>query len=296
MWQPEPGWQRLSGGMGASTFGVWLAGDQVVKRIQAPLPGEPGGLSDPRHFAYWRRAAEVAESGIVDDTVGLRSPATLRIEEDEFGVTLWQQHVDRVLLPGPFLARGLGRFTATTLPDHPWLARNQLSDRLARIERRGGWTTLARTTVADVADRLWQRRRIHLASLAELPQVLQHGDPVPANLLSRSGEHAVAIDWGTLGSGPVGADLGYLVLSAKEDFAVLAEAYADGLPVGIACPEEVVLGARINAVYTAVSRAEWALARVADGPGALAGKYRHPSVAPYLRSLQRLFPQVEPLL
>ena len=50
------------------------------------------------------------------------------------------------------------------------------------------------------------------------------------------------------------------------------------------------------AVLTALSRAEWALARVAGGEGALAGKYRHPAVAPYLRSLQRQFPQIEALV
>ncbi|HEY9566075.1 MAG TPA: phosphotransferase, partial [Nocardioides sp.] len=204
--------------------------------------------------------------------------------------------VEPVALPGPFLARALGRFAGTPLPEVSWLARNQLADRLDRIERRGGWATLARTTVADVADRLWTRRPVHLATLDALPRVLQHGDPVPANLISRAAEDVVAIDWSTLGVGAVGADLGYLSLTAREDFAVLAEAYAEGLPAGVASPTEVVLGARINAVYTAVSRAEWALARVAGGPGALAGKYRHPSVAPYLRSLQRLFAQVETLL
>ena len=53
---------------------------------------------------------------------------------------------------------------------------------------------------------------------------------------------------------------------------------------------------RVSAAYTALSRAEWALARVAGGEGALAGKYRHPAVAPYLRALQRQFPQIEALL
>ena len=52
----------------------------------------------------------------------------------------------------------------------------------------------------------------------------------------------------------------------------------------------------MTAVLTALSRAEWALARVAGGEGALAGKYRHPAVAPYLRSLQRQFPQIEELV
>ena len=52
----------------------------------------------------------------------------------------------------------------------------------------------------------------------------------------------------------------------------------------------------MTAVYSVVSRAEWALAQVAGGEGALAGKYRHPAVAPHLRALQRQFPQIEQLL
>ena len=60
--------------------------------------------------------------------------------------------------------------------------------------------------------------------------------------------------------------------------------------------EEATLGMRVSAAYTSLSRAEWALARVAGGEGALAGKYRHPAVAPYLRALQRQFAHVEALL
>jgi hypothetical protein len=52
----------------------------------------------------------------------------------------------------------------------------------------------------------------------------------------------------------------------------------------------------VTAVFTALNRAEWALARVAGGEGALAGKYRHPAVAPHLRALQRQFPQIEELV
>lgn len=296
MWQAESDWEPLPGGKGPSTVGVWRVGAQVVKRFQAPLPGDPGELSDPTHFAYWRRAVDVAAEGVVEETDGLRSPPTTRIEEDTSGISLWQPYVDEVDIPGPFLARALGRFAGAELATYPWFARNQLADRMARVARRGGWRTLERTTVADVADRLWQRRETHLASLAVLPLVPQHGDPTPANLRGRSGEDVLALDWSSLGLGPVGGDLGYLCLTEREEFPVLAEAYADGLPTGTATPEQVVRGARINAVYTAVTRADWALARVADGPGALAGKYRHPSVAPYLRSLQRLFPQIEPLL
>ncbi|MAO79903.1 MAG: phosphotransferase, partial [Nocardioides sp.] len=129
-----------------------------------------------------------------------------------------------------------------------------------------------------------------------LPQVLQHGDPTPANLPGREGDDVVAIDWSCLGTGPVGGDLGYYLLSAREEFDPLLEAYLMGLPDGAATPEQVALGARVVAVYTALSRAEWALSRVAKGEGALAGKFRHPSVAPHLRALQRQFPLIEGLM
>jgi len=296
MWQPEPGWQQLAAGSGLSTAGVWLAGDQVVKRLTAPLPGDPGELSDPTHFAYWRRPVDVASSGAVEATPGLRGSPVHRVEEDAEGVTLWFPHVDELPPGGLFVARSLGRFAGAGLATYPWLARNQLADRIRRVEHGGGWPTLARTTVADVADRLWNRRGHFLAALAELPQVPQHGDPTPPNLIAHDVEAVIAVDWATLGTGPVGADLGYFSLSAREEFEPLLEAYVAALPAGLATREQAQLGARVSAVYTVMSRAEWALARAADGPGALVGKFRHPSVAPYLRSLQRQFPQMEALL
>ena len=79
MWQPDPAWSRLGGGMGSSTEGVWLAAengrDVVLKRLTAPRRGDPGELDNPRHFAYWRRAAEVDGSGLVAATPGLGPPA-----------------------------------------------------------------------------------------------------------------------------------------------------------------------------------------------------------------------------
>jgi hypothetical protein len=300
MWQPEPGWHPLPGGTGTSTVGVWrtVLGDQpvVVKRLAAPGEGDPAELSDPRHSAYWRRAADVVTAGLVDTTPGLRSPARTAVEEDPEGITLIQEWVEDAANSGLFAARALGRFAGADLGQEPWLATGQLRDRLNRIDRRGGWRTLGRTTVADVGDHLWRRRGAFLQAVEALPQVPQHGDPLPANLPGRVGDDVVAVDWGTLGHGPVGADLGYYVLSAREEFEPLLDAYLLGLPDGLATPDEAALGARVTAVYTALNRAEWALARVAGGEGALAGKYRHPAVAPHLRALQRQFPQIEALL
>ena len=65
-WEPEPGWLSVPGGTGPSTVGVWRTerGGQplVVKRLGRPTPHDPPELSDPTHFAYWRREADVAWS------------------------------------------------------------------------------------------------------------------------------------------------------------------------------------------------------------------------------------------
>ena len=301
MWEPQPGWHALPGGTGTSTVGVWrtvLGGRPVVvKRLAAPTDQDPAELSDPRHFAYWRRAADVVTAQVpLDLTPGLRAPGLTSVEEDEDGITLVQDWVEDAANSGLFSALSLGRFAGAELGDHRWLARGQLRDRMARAERRGGWPTLARTTVADVADHLWRRRRALLDELDRLPQVSQHGDPAPVNLPGRADDEVLAIDWGSLGTGPVGGDLGLYMLGAREEFEPLLDAYLLGLPDGLATREQAAHGARVTAVLTALSRAEWALARVAGGEGALAGKYRHPAVAPYLRSLQRQFPQIEELV
>ena len=300
MWQPQPGWVALPAGTGTSTVGVWrtVLGEQavVVKRLAAPVPGDPVELSDPRHFAYWRRAADMVTTGIVDGTAGLRRPRLGAVEEDEQGITITEEWVEDAAISGLFVAHALGRFAGATLRPAPWLARNHLHDRMGRVERLGGWPTLARTTVADVADALWTRRAELLGRVDALVQVPVHGDAVPANLPGRTGDDVVAIDWAMLGTGPVGSDLGYFALAAREELEPLVDAYLLGLPDGLATRDEVSTGARVTAVYTVLNRAEWALARVAGGEGALASKYHHPAVAPHLRALQRQFPHVEALL
>jgi hypothetical protein len=300
MWQPEPGWHLLTGGAGISTIGVWrtVVDDRpvAVKRLAAPGEDDPAELSDPQHFAYWRRAADVARSGVVSATPGLRGPLDVTVEEDLDGITLVQDWVEDAAVSGLFAAHAMGRFAGADLGEHPWLARDQLRDRMDRVARRGGWSTLAQTPVADLAAELWRRRDAHLDALDELTQVPQHGDPVPDNLPGREDDEVVAIDWGMLGHGPAGADLGYYLLSAREEFEPLLDAYLLGLPDGLAEPDEVALGARVTAAYTVLTRADWALARVAGGEGELTAKFRHPAVAPYLRALQRQFPQIEALL
>ena len=164
MWQPEPGWLALRSGTGTSTVGVWrtvLGGRPVVvKRLGAPVESDPSELSDPRHFAYWRRAADVVTARVgLEATPGLRAARLTSVEEDAAGITLVQDWVEDAANSGLFSAVSLGRFAGADLGDHSWLAQGQLRDRMARVERRGGWPTLARTTVADVADHLWRPPR-----------------------------------------------------------------------------------------------------------------------------------------
>jgi len=299
MWEPEPEWHPLPGGTGTSTVGVWRAaqGERpiVIKRLARPAPHDPAELSEPHHFAYWRREADVLSTGIVAATQGLRA-VDAGVEEDADGITITWEWVEDGATSGLFVAMALGRFTGSLTARPRFLSRDLLRDRMARVEHRGGWVTLRRTAIADVADHLWQRRTTMLDRAAALPQVAQHGDATPANLHGRDGDRVVAIDWATLGVGHVGGDLGQFTLAAREEFEPLLEAYLMGLAPDVATPDDVALGARITAVYTALNRAEWALERVAGGEGALANKFRHPAVAPHLRALQRQYPLIEALL
>jgi Phosphotransferase enzyme family len=298
MWEPEPSWRRLPGAGGPSSAGIWLTDVDgrawVVKRIGSP-DGSNRALLDPSHAGYWRREAEVARDPAALGTVGLVPPEFGPVEEDDEGVTVWSAEVTGETPPGLFVARALGRFAIAPYDAPAWAVRHLLEDRLALAAERGGWPTLARTTLADVTDRLWERRAHWLSRCAEGPQGRVHGDAVPSNFLAARGEDVVAVDWQCFGTGPVGADLGYFALSSREELDVLLETFLDGAGPD-ADTEAVTLAARVTAVYSVVSTAEWALAQVAPGEGALAGKYRHPAVAPHLRALQRQLPQIEALL
>jgi hypothetical protein len=302
MWQPEPGWTSLRPGGGASTVGLWRAERRgrsaVVKRLRRPDAEDPPALSDPTHAGYWRREVEIALDPTVVDGPGLVAPEFLRVDEDDEGATLWSEEIVAEPPPGLLVARALGRFAAAPYSEVPWAARRTLVDRTAMAESRGGWPTLARTTLADVADHLWQRRHHWFAEYAATPAGRLHGDAVPANFPAGRGHDVVAVDWQGFGIGPIGTDVGYYALSTREDFDVLVDSFIAG--VRTVRPEvdapQVRLAATVMCIYSAISRAEWALSRVAPGEGALHGKFKHPSVAPYLRSLQRQFPQIEALL
>ena len=192
MWEPEPDWHPLPGGTGTSTVGVWRAalGDQpvVVKRLaRARRRTTRPSSATRRHFAYWRREADVAH-----DRHRRRAPRACgrrraAVEEDVDGITITREWVEDAANSGLFVAMALGRFAGSlTWPGRgSWPATSCATgwpgSSAAAAGRR--WPG---PPVADVADHLWRRRDgdARRGSTA-LPQVPQHGDPVPANLPGR---------------------------------------------------------------------------------------------------------------
>ncbi|GAA1721409.1 hypothetical protein GCM10009745_82970 [Kribbella yunnanensis] len=257
-WQPDSTWSPLTPGSGISNGGVWRTSDGlVVKRL---LPG----AENPAHYTYWRRQAEVAASRLLETTTGLRAPRCVRVEHDPDGITLWTEAIDGGAVEVIDAAAALGRFNANELKPADWFARQVLRDRLANDERRGGWVALESAAVVPEpvrrsGARLWSRRHAVLAELDRLPQTLVHGDFHPLNLLGRDGDVVIATDWEQFGIGPVGFDLGYLLLSTDHPLEKLVAAYR----VGDA--EVVRRGTVLTAAVTAVARAAWSLGQPEPG-------------------------------
>jgi aminoglycoside phosphotransferase (APT) family kinase protein len=127
------------------------------------------------------------------------------------------------------------------------------------VERRGGWASLTRAGLATPAiDELWARREAALDALDRLPRVPTHGDAHPVNLLGRDGEDVIAIDWEQFGLGPIGFDLGYLLLAVDVPLEELVAAHGGDVAA-------VRRGAVLTAAYTAVSRAAWSLTQPQPG-------------------------------
>lgn len=294
MWQPEPDWLPVSGGHGPSTLGVWRVDREwIVKRVSAPRDDDSADFLRLDSPSYWRREAEFALSGL--SLRGVGAPDVRRIDEDEGGYTLWSSAHDRSFVDSTRVAQALADFAASEVEPGPWHAVGHLRTKVAHAEAHDGWPTLARTTAADIADAFWSRRRGFLNRLEQMPRVPAHGDLVQPNVLTVHDGRVIVIDWGSFGSAAPGEDVGMYALSAGCDLEPMVWHYTDQANP-IASYDDALWAARLVISFTVLARAEWVLARVAPGEGALANKYRHPAVAPYLRALQRQLPAIEAVL
>ena len=264
-WEPEPGWLSVPGGTGPSTVGVWRTerGGQplVVKRLGRPTPHDPPELSEPGHIGYWRREADVIVTGLPtpprDYGALRRRPRRTRTASRSCATgsrTRLERTVSRAL-HGPVRRR--------RVRDPASSPANLMRDRMERVDRNGGWPTLDRTAVADVADHLWRHRASMLDLLDGCPRcrstATQQHEPA-----GTGDDDAIAIDWGRSVSDRSAATSA-CSLSSREGSSRCSTPTCSVSTPTPRPPDQVVLGAQIVAVYTALSRAEWALARVAAG-------------------------------
>lgn len=277
MWVPEPDWQAVTGAGGSATRGVWRAERDgrpwIVKRL------EPAGAksADVRHHSWWRRESEVARSGILSHSHGLRTPAPITVEEDEHGITLWSPELAATPIDDEVVAKAYGRFSGQSVEDPGWFNRGMLRHRIAATDAVGGLRPLRDSGLLDDSllrkcDVLWSRRAQILDELDLFPKVLSHGDALPRNMLCMEGQDVIAVDWGQLGYNTVGADLATFCLYSMSTLGDLLGPYCDGLNEGDRTFETVtVRGATVqSAALIATSRASRALAMGGEVQGYVA--------------------------
>lgn len=270
-WVPGPDWQAVADAGGSATRGVWRAERDgstfVVKRLEPAGPKS----ADVRHHSWWRREAEVAISGILNDSRGLIAPAPISVDEDEEGITLWSPEVPSAPIADDVLANALGRFSSQSLQDPGWFNRDMLRHRIAATDDVGGLRPIRESALIDVSllrtcHALWEMRESILDELDGWPKVFSHGDALPRNMLCLDGANVIAIDWGQLGYNTVGADLATFSLYATEELDRLIPPYCEGLrvsgqPVGEGSVRRSTV---LIAALIAVSRASRAVAGGGD--------------------------------
>ncbi|WP_166678066.1 aminoglycoside phosphotransferase family protein [Kribbella kalugense] len=236
---------------------MWSTPEGFVAKRLVPGEGRPG------HYAYWRRQAEVAGSGLLERTVGLRAPRCVKVESDPDGITLWTDAVQTTPLTSVDAAAAIGRFALNRLEPAQWFARRIMRDRLADDQQHGGWAALETAEVLPAHVRrtghqLWTHRDEVMSELDRLPKQLIHGDAHPPNLLRADGDDVIAVDWDQFGIGPLGFDLGYLLQFTPTPIADLVAAYQTGSAATWPA-RDVRRGAVLTAAVTLVARAAWAL-------------------------------------
>jgi hypothetical protein len=188
------------------------------------------------HMDYWRREAEVWQSGLLQPVGAWRPVHCYAVEPLADGrMAVWLEDLGP-LQPWPsdgllMVARHFGQWAGyyhKNPPEQPWLCRNFLPSWLGLATREGFFaplhdeSLLAQAKVASVVDQalvetflLVEAHGLAWAkALEQLPQTLCHHDVSAGNvfLASFAGQPiTTAIDFGYLGLGAVGEDLGTLI-------------------------------------------------------------------------------------
>ena len=249
----------------------------ILKISRSPVGGmTPRGVApagwgeDPRHWNYWKREALAYQSGILADLPGgVAAPRCYGVEDRPDGtIWLWlEEIVDESKESWPAerfvaLATNFGSFggsylTIRDVPNQEWLEsdwlRSWIDDAWASlvplIEDPAAWDhPMIRSAfprpVAQRLIHLWNVRHRILDCLAGLPSILCHRDAYPSNMFSRRAPDGlwstVAVDWTQMGRGPIGHDLGQILIPSllffwikPEDIAQMERALFDAYERGL---------------------------------------------------------------
>lgn len=224
---------------------------RVIRKAFRPLLSgrHASNASDPAHWAYWRRELLAYASTVLPIGPGLSAPRCYGVVDD----VVYLADVAGRAESAEIAAGRLGAWQGTaSVPDVDWLSRHQLAQRIASSNLDWDQVSADPRLVA-----VWHQRNDLLHELAHVPQVLVHGDFHEGNLFAAGNLTTVALDWATLGTGPVGADLAGLALSTCSD---LLHPYVDGLN-GRFDRAGVELGYRATLALTGASRVHWMLSQ-----------------------------------
>lgn len=209
-------------------------GSRVRKELRRPDPASRTGVghwtasSDPEHWNYWHREAEVytdAELRASLAGTGLQLAGAQVVDHDG-GTTLWLEDVtgtagaDFTLDDHVATATALGRWQGRPPLIRPWSSRGFLREYsssrpwdLTVVDDDAAWAQpLVRSAwppgLRDGWTRLLAHRHVLLDVMEQLPRVPSHLDAWVSNVVRRPDGSVVLLDWSFAGDGAVGEDLG----------------------------------------------------------------------------------------
>ena len=218
-------------------------GSRIRKELRRPGSTAAGGAvhwassTDPEHWNYWHREAEVYRDGdlrasLIGTGLGL---ASAEVVDHESGATLWLEDVtgiagsDFSLTDHVAAANALGRWQGRPPLTRPWSSRQFLREYstsrpgdLSVVHDDHAWEQpLIRATwppgLRDGWSRLLAHRDALLDLMEQLPRVSSHLDAWVSNTMRRRDGTVVLLDWAFAGDGAVGEDLGNWLPDAAFD-------------------------------------------------------------------------------
>lgn len=200
--------------------------------------------SHPGGIWYWKREALAYQSGMLHRLPGghVTAPTCYEVHERADGsIWLWLEDIKDDITPPwsveqyAIAARHLGQFNGAylmgqaSLPSDPWITHNWLRQ---YVENAAPMVEFLRSnpnhpivmklypgTALTQILAFWDERGTILDVLDHLPQVFCHQDAFKGNLFNRQGK-TIVIDWGYMGTAPVGTELVALVFGSLGMFEI----------------------------------------------------------------------------